>query len=262
VKVTIGMPVYNGARFISGALDALLEQSYRDFEIVISDNVSTDATREICEEYARRDGRVRYVRQSSPLPVFDNFMFVLREARGEYFMWHAHDDRWQPEWLARATRILDAEPAASLVFANFEIEDFETGERTPAPNILAACGSPVRRLGIRILDPVANLIYGLFRVVHQPPADVLGFDMSDVLFTLWMAARGEIHIVPDRLFAAGSRGANPGPRPLDGKRIRLWPYYRKASHLLRENVRGVAGVVLLALLTRQVLLWHRAYRPQ
>tara|TARA_B110000438_G_scaffold169307_1_gene161796 strand:- start:5631 stop:6536 length:906 start_codon:yes stop_codon:yes gene_type:complete len=91
-KVSIGMPVFNGEKFIRGALDSLLGQSFTDFELIISDNGSTDGSELICREYAARDQRIRYVRQETNLGAGFNFKFVLDEARSEYFMWAACDD--------------------------------------------------------------------------------------------------------------------------------------------------------------------------
>ncbi|MGK2855732.1 MAG: glycosyltransferase family 2 protein, partial [Thermoanaerobaculia bacterium] len=98
-QLTIGMPVYNGARYIREALDSLLGQTFRDFEIFISDNASTDATPEICEEYRRRDARIRVVRQSENRGLLSNFRAVLEGARGDMFTWAAADDVWDPRWL-------------------------------------------------------------------------------------------------------------------------------------------------------------------
>ncbi len=97
--VSIGMPVYNGAKFIREALDSLLAQSFADFELIISDNASTDDTQTICQSYARQDLRVTYIRQEQNLGAVRNFLFVLRQSRGTYFMWAAHDDVWSPNWL-------------------------------------------------------------------------------------------------------------------------------------------------------------------
>jgi glycosyltransferase involved in cell wall biosynthesis len=97
--VSIGMPVYNGEKFIREALDSLLAQTFTDFELIISDNASTDNTEAICLEYAAKDARIRYVRQPENRGVLFNFQFVLDEARGEYFMWSAHDDAWDNRWL-------------------------------------------------------------------------------------------------------------------------------------------------------------------
>ena len=99
VKVSIGMPVYNGSRHVRRALDSLLAQSFTDFELIISDNASTDETRTICEESERIDSRVRYIRQEHNLGPIGNFDFVLNQAKGEYFMWAAHDDLWEQDFL-------------------------------------------------------------------------------------------------------------------------------------------------------------------
>jgi glycosyltransferase involved in cell wall biosynthesis len=113
-KVTIGLPVYNGARTIARALDCLLGQSFADFELVISDNASSDATGEICAAYAARDARVRYLRQPVNLGAAMNFRFVLFEARSEYFMWAAADDLWAPGFIARNLAVLEARPDVVL----------------------------------------------------------------------------------------------------------------------------------------------------
>ena len=98
-SVSIGIPVYNGALYINEAIDSLLAQSFSDFEIVISDNASTDGTAEICQQYADRDPRIRYTRQATNIGALENFKFVLREAIGGKFMWAAADDKWDKNWL-------------------------------------------------------------------------------------------------------------------------------------------------------------------
>lgn len=102
--ISIGMPVYNGEMFIKEALDSLLVQSFRDFELIISDNASTDATAKICREYAEADSRVRYFRQDTNIGAAANFKFVLEQSSGDYFMWAASDDKWSPDWLEQLHR--------------------------------------------------------------------------------------------------------------------------------------------------------------
>lgn len=97
--VSIGMPVYNGEKYIIEAVDSLLAQTFTDFELIISDNCSTDGTSDICKEYTSIDSRVRYVRQDKNIGASANFMFVFQEASGEFFMWAAHDDLWDKSWL-------------------------------------------------------------------------------------------------------------------------------------------------------------------
>lgn len=96
-KVSIGMPVYNGARLLPMALDALLSQEYADFELVIADNASTDDTPSICTAYARRDRRIRYTRNQQNIGGARNLQHVLGLATHDLFMWAAHDDMWHPE---------------------------------------------------------------------------------------------------------------------------------------------------------------------
>jgi len=98
-KVSIGMPVYNGEKFICKALDSLLCQTFSDFELIISDNASTDTTEAICREYATHDSRIRYVRQKKNQGPLANFQYVLDDAVGEYFMWAAADDYWDEEFI-------------------------------------------------------------------------------------------------------------------------------------------------------------------
>jgi len=97
--VSIGMPVYNGENYISLALDSLLSQSFVNFEIIISDNASEDKTVEIIKDYAARDSRIKYVLQEKNIGAPANYKFVLDKAIGEFFMWAAHDDAWDTNWI-------------------------------------------------------------------------------------------------------------------------------------------------------------------
>ena len=109
-RVSMGLPVYNGEQYLATALDSLLAQTFTDFEIVISDNASTDATEEICRRYAARDARIRYVRQPENRGSVFNFNHVFELARGEYYRWHAHDDVCAPTFLDRCVELLDQDP--------------------------------------------------------------------------------------------------------------------------------------------------------
>ena len=97
--VSIGMPVYNGEKYIMRALDSLLAQDYEKFEIIISDNASTDQTPKILEEYASKYPHIKIYTQPENVGIQENFRIVLRLARGKYFMWAADDDYWLPSFL-------------------------------------------------------------------------------------------------------------------------------------------------------------------
>lgn len=110
-RVSIGMPVYNGTKFLEAALDSLLAQTFEDFELIISDNASTDQTEAICRYYAARNGRIRYYRQEQNLGAIWNFNHVFEQSRGEYFKWAAYDDICSPTFLARCVELLRNNPS-------------------------------------------------------------------------------------------------------------------------------------------------------
>ena len=106
--VTIGIGVFNGEKFLHRRLDSILSQSLTNFEAIISDNASTDNTQKICEEYAKKDTRIRYIRQSKNMGAAWNFYFVLKEAKYDYFVWAAVDDYWSSDFLESNVRNLEA----------------------------------------------------------------------------------------------------------------------------------------------------------
>ena len=105
--VSVGLPVYNGERYLAEAIESVLRQTFADFELVISDNASTDRTAEICRSFARADGRVRYHRNEANLGALPNFNRVFDLGRGRYFKWAAHDDVLRPELLRRCVDVLE-----------------------------------------------------------------------------------------------------------------------------------------------------------
>ena len=119
-QVSIGMPVYNGEPFIREALDSLLAQTFTDFELIISDNASTDGAEAICREYAAKDKRIRYVRQAENRGAAANFQFVLDEAVGEYFMWAAADDVWRPEFIETCANLLKTDASSQMAMTGYK----------------------------------------------------------------------------------------------------------------------------------------------
>lgn len=115
-RVSIGLPVYNGERYLAEAIDAIRAQTFTDWELIISDNASTDSTPQICAEYAARDPRIRYSRQSQNVGIARNFNRVIDLSRGEYFRWQAHDDLCAPELVERCLEVLEKRPDATLAF--------------------------------------------------------------------------------------------------------------------------------------------------
>jgi glycosyltransferase involved in cell wall biosynthesis len=121
--LSIGIPVYNGERYLSKTLDSLLAQTARDFEIIISDNASTDATEEVCAAYARRDARIRYIRQRANIGAPKNWNFVAEEAAGKYFKWASANDLYDPSFLAKCIAVLDTDETVVLCYSDTVLID-------------------------------------------------------------------------------------------------------------------------------------------
>lgn len=114
--VSIGLPVYNSEQHIRRALGSLLAQDYENFELIISDNASTDNTALLVRNYAMRDKRIRLSANSHNIGVIKNFIKVLSMAHGKYFMWAAADDFWKPEFIKTLVYELEAEPNIGIAF--------------------------------------------------------------------------------------------------------------------------------------------------
>jgi len=121
--IGVGMPVYNGERYLAKAIESVMSQTMTDFEVVISDNASTDRTEEICRHYAATDARIRYYRNETNVGALPNFNRVFELARGKYFKWAAHDDVLKPEFLRRCLTALEAVPDAALCQTGVEYID-------------------------------------------------------------------------------------------------------------------------------------------
>jgi glycosyltransferase involved in cell wall biosynthesis len=122
-RVSLGLPVYNGESHLAEALDSLLGQSLQDFEIIISDNHSTDATEAICRGYAARDRRIRYARSDQNRGAAWNFNRVLDLARGRHFKWTSANDLHAPDYLIRCVEVLDARPEVVLCYPKTKLID-------------------------------------------------------------------------------------------------------------------------------------------
>ncbi len=149
-RVSIGLPVYNGGRFLAATLDSLLAQSLCDFELIISDSASTDETQDLCHAYAARDPRVRYFPNfpnRANLGAGHNYRRVVELSRGELFEWAGADDPCEPAYLARCVEILDADPRVAPAYPRARFID-EEGNVLPLTDpfvpYLAAYQSPWR----------------------------------------------------------------------------------------------------------------------
>jgi glycosyltransferase involved in cell wall biosynthesis len=199
--VTVALPVYNGETYLAEALDGLLGQTYTDFELVISDNASTDGTAEICRRYAERDPRIRYVRQPANVGAVPNHNLLLPLARGRYFKWVGHDDLYEPRLLERVVEAIEAHPEAVLVNVWDGVVD-EEGHRTVVRYPLdTANPSPHLRFRSVLRANGGNDFYGLFRTASLRRVRPLGSYLhSDRAYMGELTMNGPFHQVPEVLF--------------------------------------------------------------
>ncbi len=270
--LTIGLPVYNGAAFIGQAIESILAQTYEDFELVISDNASTDGTEAVCRTYAKADRRVRYVRNETNIGAAPNYNRLPGMSKGRYFKWAAHDDVLAPEYLTRCVEVLDRRPSVVVCHTETIYID-ENG---------ATCGTFDDRLDLRSPRPHeryrdylfrpyprCNAIFGVIRMTALCQTPLLGsYLSSDRVLLGELALRGEIYRVPEPLFLRRDHPhqawkANPTRRMLEAwfdpsrKGKITFPSWR----LLLEHVRAVMRVPMdwyeRLLCLRQLGAWIR-----
>jgi glycosyltransferase involved in cell wall biosynthesis len=122
-RLSVGLPVYNSSSYVAESIEALLGQSFDDFELIISDNASTDDTGDICQRYARQDSRIRYFRQAKNVGLAPNHNFCVEQARAELFKWAAGDDLYHRDLLLRCVEVLDERPEVVLAHSYTAIID-------------------------------------------------------------------------------------------------------------------------------------------
>jgi glycosyltransferase involved in cell wall biosynthesis len=202
-RVSIGMPVYNGENYVREAIDSILRQTYDNFELVISDNASSDGTREVCESYAARDRRVRYCRTERNLGAANNFNRVFARSSGEYFKWAAHDDLLAPEYLAKCVAVLDRDPSVVLCYPRAIVID-EEGNRVEEYGVKLRTDSS--KAQERFLDLIwANhrcyQVFGVGRASALQLTALMGnYAAADRVLLARLALLGRFHEIPEGLF--------------------------------------------------------------
>lgn len=259
-KVSIGMPVFNGEKYLKEAIDSILSQSFTDFELIISDNASTDITQSICEEYALRDARIRYVRQPVNQGALANFQFVLDQAKGEYFIWFAHDDRWDPTFFSRAIEILESDGDCGLVFSSIVVRNLDTHmeERIHARSVVS--NSRAVRYLQAILNMRSSMLYGMYRVDLLRRNQLELFDFADINLILNTALESNIRVLDDFLYIAGIKGVRV-PYSLTNRKIRRMPFLKTQYQSLGKYFgfplhQILFSVICMYMLYNKIRLWR------
>lgn len=243
-SVSIGMPVYNGANYIREALDSLLAQTFADFELIISDNASTDKTAQICKEYADRDNRIIYFTQYHNIGAVANFQFVLNSARSALFMWAAHDDKWSKNYLQNSTNIL-SDTSISFVFPTFELRSIRLHICTKFNNKLFQFIESIDKkervlkfLELHHHSHKCNIVYALFRTDFIKSAHAIQNISNDGALGAVILSLGRGKMVNDAYFSKRYSLLWPGALSF----IHAWYYsdYSNEFNLAKEA--GIADL--------------------
>jgi glycosyltransferase involved in cell wall biosynthesis len=218
-KVSVVLPVYNGENYVRQAIESVLKQTCRDFEFLIVDNASTDATERICTSYAANDSRIRYHRHAKNLGASMNHILGFRMASANYIKLIAHDDVWAPTLLEKCVQVLDEHPEVILAYPKTRlidengdtIEDFDSkldfSSERPRDRIRSSVWGRHR----------AYPIFGLARSSAMAKTKNLQpFVDSDRVWLARLALQGPFQEIPEHLFYSrmhnqryGSQAARP-----------------------------------------------------
>lgn len=201
--VSIGFPVYNGEKYLSQAIDSILAQDFKDFELIISDNASTDGTSRICRQYACQDNRIKYTRNSVNCGLAPNFNRVVELASGKYFMWMAHDDMHAPLYIKRCVEEMEMDPSLVLCFTKTEFID-EFGKSIKPyrhPVRLEEPSTRIRFLNFTHSTHIVVEIFGLMRtdILRQTPL-IGSYVGSDLVLLAELALHGPFKEIQEVLF--------------------------------------------------------------
>jgi glycosyltransferase involved in cell wall biosynthesis len=257
--MSVTLPVFNGERYIAQAIRSILDQTYHDFELIISDNASTDATEQICRQFEAQDRRIRYVRQPRNIGASPNFNICFELASGEYFKWAAHDDYVEPEYLAKCIAALDANPDAVLCQSLVRLIDSQDRviEINRPIEPAAVSPRPSERFGARIRNPRCLEIWGVIRRAALRESVLIGSYVGmDRALLLELALRGRFVLIDQPLFTNRDHPeratrvtrtqtrtdlaivydtANAGQTVLS-----TWMLYKESMGIIRRNVKGSA----------------------
>jgi len=202
-RVSIGMPVYNREKYVGASIEAHLSQTYSDFELVITDNASTDRSDEICRAFAAKDSRVKYHRNPQNLGAAGNYNRCFELSVGEYFRWTPSDDLVSPNLLERAVEVLDRDPSIFVAYPKTKLIDGEgniTGEFDEGLHLMDERPSE-RWKGVLTNLRLGNLHYGLNRAdLFRRTGLLRNYNGGDFPLIAEMALYGKFYEIPDAFF--------------------------------------------------------------
>ncbi len=253
--VSIGIPVYNSEKFISDTLNSIVSQSYKELEIIISDNASTDATSEICKSYSERDIRIKYVRQEYNLGSDLNFKYVFDVAKGEFFMWHAAHHLRSHDYVEKNIIFLKNNP---LYVASGSPDCFKDEINDPSKlAFFSFDGNCYNNLKCFLNNCWRShgIFYSLIRKTTIGSTELIGWKCiaQDWILIIYLLLKGKIHRVQEGRLLLGREGQSNSNVPFDGlinKKIEhFFPLYEFTLYFIKsisfENEIGVVEKINL-----------------
>ncbi len=222
--ISIGLPVYNGEKYLAGAIESLLAQSFDDFELIVADNASRDGTEQICREYARQDGRIRYVRNARNIGAGPNFNLTFQLASGRYFKWAAHDDLCAPEFLSRCMDVLENDRGAVLAYTRVTIID-EAGKGLESYiyKLPTDSNDPVVRFRALLQGHMCFEVFGLIRRDALAKTPLMGgYSMGDGVLLARLALIGRFEEIPEALFYSRRHRKQSASLIADRRQYSVW----------------------------------------
>ena len=258
-RVSIGVPVYNCEKFIGQSVGSLLAQTYGDFELIITDNASTDGTEEICREFVAKDKRVRYFRNERNLGGPGNFRRVLSLCKGELHKWSTADDYWDPTFIEKCVAVLDREPDVVACYSKTRFVDASGNVIEDYEDHLHLQESSPKARFIRVIEETSkcHVHLGVIRRAAMMRTTLIGNELaSDIRFLAELSLYGKFFVLPEYLFfrrfhqtssswERWERGIKGGPeKDWDSQRAYYDPekktlsgiglnYWRRYANLLR-----------------------------
>lgn len=246
-RLSVGLPIYNSDRFVAESIEALLGQTYDNFELIISDNASTDGTAEICHHYERQDSRIRYFRQPRNIGLAPNHNFVVEQARGELFKWAAGDDLYARDLLERCIEALDNDANAVLAHSWTARID-STGTVTGAieyPMTTSSPSAPERFRSI-LFDSGGDDDYGVMRIdVLRRTAMKESYHHADHTIIAEIGLHGSFCQVPEWLYFRRDHGER-AERACPSMRSRCVNMDPRRASRLRHPAARLYGEYVLA----------------
>ena len=201
-RISIGLPVFNGSTYLSGAIESVLSQTYAQFELIVCDNASSDSTEEIAKSYAAKDDRIRYFRNRSNVGAAPNFNLAFSYARGEYFNWLAHDDVLAPEFLSRCIEVLDADPSVVLAYSKVTIiDEMGRGVESYIKKLPTDSEDCIVRFNSLLQGHKCFEVFGLMRHNALAKTPLMGgYSMGDGVLLARLSLLGRFVEIPEVLF--------------------------------------------------------------